>query len=681
MKLVNQMKFSRGVGLIEVLIATVVIAIGLLSLASMQGNFMSESGTNKTRAQALVLAEQKVEELRNYITQGQFTDAENSSPANPEEITGSNATFNRTWQISAGVPATATPRFTIAVTVSWGTPVESVAITSQIGYVNANNTAGLASGSGEASHPGAGTISSPNPNVNSSTRSVDIVELLEPDGTTPKAGFTEVTGGTVALYEDEQGNLYRKDGGGALIGRLVDYIDNLMPFELDLRYETNNADPICDSSVTSSPIKLYFKRLDLDGDTKYETIELYTANLVGGEGDGSNMLNLTCTPESLLDGTATRVHTYNGGVILSIKGNIYTDHPNMDHIKIDFDKEDMYCVFNPGISATIRSYACYPGGNCNNGPAGDNADAINCPDPIAADSSVGVGGWRGNVGLINVDDDGADTESICHLEEVLNQETQLSTARQYKGLLSGQEQGVNQSYDCQNYLIIGRRTNFSQLAASCSAAASDLGITSLPTKEVTRTIVSSNTVAGVSHEYCNNVTPKDYTITVTVNRATDTTAVTIQNNSCTADESTPRTYTCTGETRGASLEVSATDPVNGMGICNASLTGPTNFTGDCEMTLLPPPEYTLNGNIYCKSGNDPDGTCATTGGQAVSISISDGLPDACTLNGTNFTCILKTLSTVADIITTKGNRSDYCTVIELDANTTTRENVCVLRFD
>ena len=59
---------QKGIGLIEVLIATVVIAIGLLAVAAFQTNLISGSGENKTRAQAMVLAEQKMEELRNNIT-------------------------------------------------------------------------------------------------------------------------------------------------------------------------------------------------------------------------------------------------------------------------------------------------------------------------------------------------------------------------------------------------------------------------------------------------------------------------------------------------------------------------------------------------------------------------------------------------------------------------------------
>ena len=62
-------RVEQGIGFVEVLVATVVIALGLLSLASMQGNFISASGDNKTRAEAIMLAEAKIEEVRNNLIQ------------------------------------------------------------------------------------------------------------------------------------------------------------------------------------------------------------------------------------------------------------------------------------------------------------------------------------------------------------------------------------------------------------------------------------------------------------------------------------------------------------------------------------------------------------------------------------------------------------------------------------
>ena len=81
-------KMQDGIGLIEVLITTVVVALGLLAVASLQGDFIKSSGDNKIRAEALVLAEKKVEALRNNINIAGYDAIDNSSdivddPDNP----------------------------------------------------------------------------------------------------------------------------------------------------------------------------------------------------------------------------------------------------------------------------------------------------------------------------------------------------------------------------------------------------------------------------------------------------------------------------------------------------------------------------------------------------------------------------------------------------------------------
>ena len=86
---------QRGVFLIEVLVTAVVVAIGLLSLASLQGRLMSSSGESKARTEAVMLAEARLEEFRNNIIKGNY-EAVVSSTAN-ESINGTNATFSRSW--------------------------------------------------------------------------------------------------------------------------------------------------------------------------------------------------------------------------------------------------------------------------------------------------------------------------------------------------------------------------------------------------------------------------------------------------------------------------------------------------------------------------------------------------------------------------------------------------------
>lgn len=681
MKSIFQINRNRGVGLIEVLITTVVIGVGLLALASMQGGLMSETGASKTRAEALGLAEQKIEELRNYISRGQFDAVTDNSDPSPG-IIGINATFDRAWDITPNDP-TGSQIIDLTVRVWWGNQADQqVALSSQIAYVEPSNTAGLASGRGEVSHLTGPGVAAPHPNVRSSERALDIQEILNADNSV-KSGFSQVEGYSNLYRRDSTGEIYRLDGGGSRTGRLVDYISNLTAFDIDLRYEINNATP-----APENPIRLYTKRVNLDEISGNEAIELYTANMINGIGDGENMLNADAG-SLVSDGTATRVHRYFGGVILSMKGVVHTVN-NLDDIKIDHNREDMFCVFNPGQNQSSRQYACYPGGNCSASEAGDNADVTRCPDPSAADSTVGIGGWRGNVGLINVDDDGGGKESVCYLEEILNQESARSTARKYKGLASGVEQGVNQSYSCQDFLIVGRRENFNQLAAACATAASgNLSVASLPPKEITRTIIGANTVVvGVNNTYCNNLAAKNYNLSIAVTGGTAYTIVKVSGGTaivtCTGG---PTAYTCSGQTRANVLTVNTTDSsTNAAGSCSIELnTSNTPATGSCSITPVSPPIYTLNGTIICPTNKDPNAACKSNLGATIKITDDFTVFDKpCTSTSSSFSCQIQTNYSTARILGSKvGNQTPYCTAVGLNAapgESVTINNVCTLKY-
>ena len=100
MKLTHSIKNSAGIGLIEVLITTVVVAVGLLAVASLQGDLLSGSRGNKTRAEAQALANTKIEQLRDTIQKAGTTgyNALASSAAN-ESIGGITETFTRSWTV------------------------------------------------------------------------------------------------------------------------------------------------------------------------------------------------------------------------------------------------------------------------------------------------------------------------------------------------------------------------------------------------------------------------------------------------------------------------------------------------------------------------------------------------------------------------------------------------------
>lgn len=108
----NKYGSTKGFTLVEVLVALLVFSIGMLGLIKLQGAVTLSSAESRMYTQAVNLAQDKVEELRNYVHQTTY-DAYASEP-NGSEITGTNATFTRTWAVNnnAGYKE-------IIVTVNW----------------------------------------------------------------------------------------------------------------------------------------------------------------------------------------------------------------------------------------------------------------------------------------------------------------------------------------------------------------------------------------------------------------------------------------------------------------------------------------------------------------------------------------------------------------------------------
>ena len=113
-------KKQKGIGLIEVLIALVVVSIGLLALAVLQGDLMNSSGTNKARSEAISLAEQKLEEFKSSSTKVEYeliVDGDDGAT-----IAGTNAIYTRTWQVTdidSFTPSTNPKRKSLSINVAW----------------------------------------------------------------------------------------------------------------------------------------------------------------------------------------------------------------------------------------------------------------------------------------------------------------------------------------------------------------------------------------------------------------------------------------------------------------------------------------------------------------------------------------------------------------------------------
>lgn len=668
MKSIDYRTNNKGIGLIEVLVALLVIAIGLLAVASMQGNFLSGSADSKTRAEAQALAEQKIEEFRNNMVKGDYTAITNSGA--PETIAGVNETFARSWTVNNLTPP---DRKQLTVTVSWGGggADQQIALSSEIAFSSPAASVAMANSPDD----GSGSYGqAPNPGQNASeTVDDETVEIFDSSNTL-NPDFTSTTINGVTFYVDTNGNYYRLIGGGRF-GEQVFLCSTLSQFEIDLsspkNYDATTGDPLYDFDPDTgnfSPFNpdddlayLYTRRLSLDSAAGNEVIELFTQNITATK-SGSTVTYST-------DGTCTREHRYFGGVIIPIKGTVHTLF-NLDDIKIDHNKEDMFCTFYAGTEQTSRHYACYVGGDCDVSTAGDESDVTQCPDPVAADIKVGPGGFSGNVGLINVDDEGAGKESVCFEEELEGTNTNFSTARKYKTLNAGFEQGINEPYNCQDFLIVGRQANINKLSAECSAKAMTLN---LAPKEIIRTIISgpNTVVTTVNQNYCGDRVLTPYTLSVNFAGDIPTSAKTLTGTDCTLSSSTA---TCSESTYGKTARIYAKNSTQ-SGTCTITPLSLTT-TNSCTINLVTTPVYTLTGTLT-GSGSTPD----------MHVEDSFGNTGACIISSDTFSCKIGTSDTTITIQTqrTTGSKTtvvDYCTQVvapngSIDG-TNTYANVCTL---
>lgn len=112
---------QRGFGILEVMVAIVILAIALLALGRFQGTLLQTESTSKSRSIAAQLAQAKIDEIRGF-TPGSASvgyDAIASLPCSaPETITLSNTTFNRCWGVDT-VSGAGPAYKVLTVYVSW----------------------------------------------------------------------------------------------------------------------------------------------------------------------------------------------------------------------------------------------------------------------------------------------------------------------------------------------------------------------------------------------------------------------------------------------------------------------------------------------------------------------------------------------------------------------------------
>ena len=444
---------QQGIGLIEVLISTVVIAIGLLSLASLEVGFLSSSGENKARAEALILAEKQVEAFKNNIDRVAY-DAILSSDgglttndaANP--IAGENANFSRSWTVTNN-NWSSPPRKKISVLVSWDGngdgsigANEKVNVVTEIAWINPEDSALYADQ--QAGGTG-GTVPSPRQNASEdvSAASEDVI------GT--DLAIDTVAGVTGVAGADQQ--LQVTPDGTALILSQVAYGS------------------------------FFYTATHVNYPAKIEAgvIAVFLCNDVTS--------------------TCTHVQNHFGGVVHRVRGLVYSTSGNLASTRVVWTSSGVHACYNgvvdTGTTPPQRAYECVYAGNCDATTAGTRTASLlgdnnhdydtGCfTDSVVSDTQiterrVGPGGEYGDIGLIGLIASGGNTEQVCFMEDgaepdntplltvsgsnVLNENYIYSVTKRFyttrRVVKSGsinlhRSEGINRSYSGHDFFIVDR---------------------------------------------------------------------------------------------------------------------------------------------------------------------------------------------------------------------------------
>jgi|GEM_PF-1625788 len=127
---------AAGFSLIEVLISFVVLAVGLLALLSFHGTSQKNIADAKIQAEAVALAEGKLQELESFLTD---TDDRLSIDTTTESVTGGLADYTLTWTVDDHADPDLTSIRVAQVDVSWTDRdgiAQQVSLVSDIHFIN-----------------------------------------------------------------------------------------------------------------------------------------------------------------------------------------------------------------------------------------------------------------------------------------------------------------------------------------------------------------------------------------------------------------------------------------------------------------------------------------------------------------------------------------------------------------
>lgn len=135
-------KHSLGFVLIEALVALLVVAFAALAISKITTVVLSSAGDSRARAEALLLAEGALEQLRNNLTQAQYASALPASATTSATVAGATASFTVATTITT--PVTGSLQRLLQVSVSWTSSANeslSVNLSSEVAWDNAENQA------------------------------------------------------------------------------------------------------------------------------------------------------------------------------------------------------------------------------------------------------------------------------------------------------------------------------------------------------------------------------------------------------------------------------------------------------------------------------------------------------------------------------------------------------------
>lgn len=449
---------QQGVGLIEVLITTVVVAIGLLALASLQGDFMLSSGDSKVRSEALVLAEKQIESLRNNIVMddgagGGYFLIPNSNIPVEEEIVGTNAVFTRSWVINQGGTA---DRKKISVIITWDSDGgedsdgdgfaidddERINVVTEMAFMNPAKSALYSGGA-------SGSVVVPSPRQNASE---DI-----------SAASEDVIGTDLAIKAFGTGS----GNAGA---------------DQQLQVDPETGVALILSQVASG--SHYYTAVHDDYPAKIElgVIAVFLCD------------NRTTS--------CSHIQNHFGGVVHRVKGTVYsTSGHDLSARFVAWTSSATHACYNGvvthGTDIDEMPYECVYAGNCDvtdpgtrtaSGGAAPNdegcfIDTVVSNEQIAA-RNVGPGGEYGDTGLLGLDHSGGDIEQVCFLENTaastsilldansgdpLNENYLYAVTKRFyvtrrveynagSSINDHKNEGINRSYTNHNFFIADRKT-------------------------------------------------------------------------------------------------------------------------------------------------------------------------------------------------------------------------------